>query len=282
MITTRNSNRIILWFCLSPFDSATLFTAMNDNLYYAKTEYLDGRFQYAVKFCQYALARDPDDFQAWILMGKALMQLDDLTGTIDALENASLIEPLDKDSQLALALAYGQAGRNELSRDLLMTAATSGHVDAEILIRVAGGLDAINEPRLAMGACRQAGQIAPENAEVHYQMSYYAARCGYPTSVTEGLIRKAIALQPNNIHYRIGLASLLIRLGRKQEAVVTVSGHIPAQIEEVKCPCCLRRFANLFFDCDDIDRAKACAAQLAEMREAESEVGSPTTHEAIS
>jgi tetratricopeptide (TPR) repeat protein len=272
VFSTKSIYRFAFWFSLSHFDTPTLEVAMHDNVYFAEKEFVSGRYRYAVKYCEYALAREPDDVSAWLLLAKSLIQLNDIIGGVDAFENAALLSPLSRQSQIELAIAYGQLGRKLLSRDLLMIVATSDAVGASELLQIATGLEAIDEPKLAMEACRQAGLLAPENAEVHYQMSYCAALCGYPTSVTEALIRQAIDLEPQNIHYRIGLASLLTRLGRKHEAITVVGNLIPGKLDEITCLCCLKRFANLFFDCDDFGRAKACAMRL-------NDLGSSTKHD---
>jgi len=253
----------LIRFGFSVFDTPTLHLLMNDNTQLARLEYEVGNFFNAVKFSQYALARDNDDADAWVILGLSLMKRCDFIGAIDALENAALICPLDNDGRFTLAVAYGAVGRATLSRDLLMALATSGHVDAPELLKIAAGLEAVDEPVLAMESCRQAGKIAPDAALVHYQMGYYATLCNYPPSVSEALIRHAVGLEPKNVHFRIGLASLLIRLDRKEEAMAALDSTIPDRLGEVTCKCCLKRIANVFFDCDDVERARLCATRLA-------------------
>lgn len=236
---------------------------MNDNLKFAKAELAAGRNDLAIQFCGYVLAREPDQFEASRIYGLACLRSGRWDEGIDMLERVSLCQPLDHESRIELAIAYGSIGRKQLSRDLLMAVATSGQLDASGLLCVAAGLEAIDEPRLAMEACRQAGQMAPDQADVHYLMGRYASACGHPPRVAEALIRHAIDLEPDQLHYRIGLASLLIRLGRKCEAITVIDRFIPARLDEVTCHCCLIRIANLFFDCDDLERAKLCSARLA-------------------
>ena len=228
-------------------------------------EYTAGRYRHAVQFAQYALARDTEDAQAWLVLGRSLMKCYEFIGAIDAFENASLLQPLANENRISMARAYGAVGRKSLSRDLLMCVATSQSVTVSELLQIAVALEAIDEPHFSMEACRQAGKKAPETAEVHYQMGYYAQQCGHPASVSEALIRNAIDLDPRNIHFRIGLASMLIRLGQKRKAIAVIDHLIPSQLDEVTCLCCLKRIANLFFDVDDIERAKMCAERLAEL-----------------
>src|SRR6056297_821876 len=239
---------------------------MKINLKIARREYERGAFLLAVKFWQYALAEDPDDAFAWLTLDHSLLKLHDRIGSIDALENAAVLQPLDTASRVELAIAYRAVGRKSLSRDLLMMVATSEQATAPEMLRIAAALEAVDEPILAMEACRQAGKISPETPEVHYQMGYYAQMTGHPASVSEALMRHAIDLDPANIHFRIGLASLLIRLGRQCEAIAVLERAIPSRLDEITCERCLRRIANLFFDRDDLHRARLCAVRLADIQ----------------
>ncbi|MCO8124695.1 hypothetical protein NHH03_23350 [Stieleria sp. TO1_6] len=260
------------------FDASTITQALSNNLDFAIREYESQRFYYAAKFAQYALAQDPDEGRAWQILGRALLRRGQLQDGIEALEHASLLIPLDWETRIDLATAYGGIGRKSLSRDLLMTAATSGGLDEAQLLRIAASLEAVDEPVLAMEACRQAGLVAPDAAQVHYQMGYYASLCGYPTSVTEALIRRAVDLEPESVHYRIGLTSLLVRLDRPTEALAVVSSVIPSQLDQITCQCCLKRIATLFFDCDQPDLARQCAQRLQDVRQSTSSAADSAVH----
>ena len=236
-----------------------------NNLDFARREYAANHLRRAIQFAQYWLVQNEDDGEGWEILGLAELGSGNLDEAIDALEQASLLRPLGNEAQIALAIAYGAAGRASLSKDLLMLAATSGRLNENELLRVASGLEAIDEPTLAMEACRQAGILAPESAEVHYQMGFYASRCDYPASVIEALMRHAIHLEPSNLHYRIGLASLLARLDRKRDALLAIRPLIPAQLHQVHCRRCLKRIANLLFDCEAFEHARRVAERLAEL-----------------
>ncbi|WDQ15993.1 tetratricopeptide repeat protein [Rhodopirellula sp. P2] len=235
---------------------------MNDSLSFAQLEFEAGRFRLAIQFAQYAVAQSPDDTDALTLLGMASLCACEVNEGIDALERAALLRPLPRAVQIELAIAYGSAGSRTLSKDLLMSIATSGKVSSSELLRIAAGLEAIDQPRLAMEACRQAGILNPERPEVHFQMGYYAEQCGHPAEICESLIRHAIGLDPRNVHFRIGLASLLIRLSRQDDAITVLASVIPDRLDDVHCQCCLKRIANLFFDADDVPRARLCASRL--------------------
>jgi len=248
---------------------------MTDHIQLARLEYQARRYRYAVQFAQYALARDPDDIEALQILGLASLQFCDFAAGIAALEHLALLRPLTDECRIELAIAYGSLGKKQLSRDLLMMLATSPKTNSTQLLRIATGLEAVDQPRLAMEACRQAGKKQPDSADVHYRMGYYVQICGHPPHLSEALIRHAIDLDPRNLHYRIGLASLLIRLGRKSEAFSVIDHVIPDRLWEVACQCCLKRIANLLFDCDDLRRAKLCTDRLKSLEAAADQPSEP-------
>ncbi|MEM8669104.1 MAG: tetratricopeptide repeat protein [Planctomycetota bacterium] len=237
----------------------------DENVLLAQQEFELQRYPLAVQFASYALACNPEDPHACRILGMSLFELGQVDEALDALEAASLEYPLGWDGQIALAICYGAIGKRSLSRDLLMRCGTSGELDRDQMLRVATGLEAIDEPTLAMEACRQAGVLDPDSARVHYRMSYYSSLCRYPVSVTEALIKHAINLEPDNIHYRVGLVSLLIRLDRDEEAIEAIESFIPSHLDEISCKCCLKRIANLFFDAGDLDRARQAAQRRSEL-----------------
>lgn len=225
-------------------------------------EYSSGNLSFAIKLAEYGLAEEEDHGPLWEVLGLAQRDLGRTEEALDSLERASLLIPLKNVSRIVLADCYAQHGRRDLAKDLFLSAAISGRLDEIELLQVAAGLEGIDEPRLAMEACRRAGKLAPDFGQVHYDMGFYASRCGHPPHLVEALVRKAIELEPANIHYRIGLTSLLIRFGRNHEAHEVVWQLTSAQIQEVTCRCCLKRIANLFFDLGDEQRAQEFAARL--------------------
>lgn len=253
---------------LSPFEWCCVMKALSDESLLEAQDFLDtGRFEQASRLAESALRYDPNRGAAWLLLGKARLRNGELRAAIEAMEHASLLTPLPDEVRLDLALAYGRAGREELSKELLMELAVSGRMSAEAMLRIAMGLEVLGDLTLAMEACRRAGREAPESPVVHYQMAYYATLCGYPASVCEALIRHAVDLDPYNMHYRVGLASLLVRMGRHEEAIGTLEKFVPGQLAEVQCSCCLKRLANLFFDAGDLERAASCAQRYARVQQ---------------
>jgi len=129
-------------------------------------------------------------------------------------------------------------------------------------LQVASGLDAVDQPHLAMQACREAVHRDPTSAQPYYDQGYYAARCGLPVSVTESLARKAISLSPDQVCYRVGLAALLLKQDREPEAYELVRDFSNDQIDEVCCSSCLRKVAALYRKQGDYRRAVLCHQRI--------------------
>ncbi|MEM9586812.1 MAG: hypothetical protein AAGA03_05990 [Planctomycetota bacterium] len=240
-------------------------TSSNDWIRAAQAEAECGNHDRCVQFANYAIARDPDSASAWSWLGWGLFSSGLIAEGVEALETASTLGPLTDRTRIELAIAYGALGKRSLSRDLLMMSATTNRLSAECMLRVAAGLEAVDEPELAMEACRRAGRLNPEWPEVHFRMATYAALCGYPSTTSEALYRHAIDLDSENLHYRVGLVSLLIRLNRSREAMQVIDRFVPSRLEEITCTCCLKRIANLYFDIGDLARASACSARYGQL-----------------
>lgn len=202
------------------------------------------------------------DGRGWELLGLVLSARGEHPASVSALEQASLFIPLKPVAQVYLALGYGKIGRVQLSRELLEELFRNGDLSAELLVQVAVGLDAAGASELAMHACRKAASIDPELAQPYYDLGYYSAKCGRPPTFVISLARRAISLEPLNVTYRIGLASLLIKLSREDEAYQVVKDLTNAQIESIACACCLERIVPLFETSGDYRRSVLCRKQL--------------------
>lgn len=236
--------------------------AMTDERLVVWNAYAAGDLDAALKLAEAALEVNEYDGAIWQLCGLIHRDRNEFASCVDAIERASLLVPLDAIARVALAEAYGKIGSMGLARDLFVALFDDGTMTVDLLMQTAVGLDAIDQPRLAMKACQIAAERDPERSQPYYDMGYYAARCGYPVHVVESLARRAISLEPNRVNYRIGLASLLAKHERLDEAHAIVRSITPAQIETVRCQCCLERMAALFEQVSDFGRATECREQL--------------------
>lgn len=239
-------------------------STITNELTAAWNAYAAGKLDLALRFAEAALAECENDGPMWQLRGLIHRDRGEVEECIDALERASLLVPLDAVARVCLAAAYGKSGRRDLARDLFVALFGDGAMTVDLLIEVAAALDAIDQPRLAMKACRIAAERDPERSQPYYDMGYYAARCGYPVHVIEALARRAISLDPNRVNYRIGLASLLAKHGRLDEAHEIVGSITAEQLETVSCRCCLERIAAIFESAGDFARAAECRDRAAQ------------------
>lgn len=224
--------------------------------------YEAGDLEAAVDLAKARLQRMRDDGRAWELMGLIQYSRGRYRVSVSALERASLLVPLRPAARVCLGHGYGRVGRTQLSRDLLSALISDTSLPVPLLLQVAAGLDFIDQPQLSLRAARTACEREPEMAQSYYDLGYYSARCGSPPVVTESLARKAISLDPGNVSYRVGLASLLLKLGRDREALELVADFNNTQIEQITCQCCLRRVTALFEDARDYRRVILCRQQL--------------------
>lgn len=223
-----------------------------------RTAFRQGRMDAVVSLANESLAKDSDDGWLWELLGLAEHLRGNPPQSIDALEHASLLVPLSGPARVYLAQGYGRIGKRQLSRDLLTELLADETLTNHALLLLAAALDAVDLPALAMKACRRVASRDPDIAQTYYDMGYYAARCGYPTEVSESLARRAISLDPGSARFRVGLASMLLRLERRAEALELVERFSSSQIADVSCRCCLQRLVALFESAGDYERMQLC------------------------
>lgn len=224
--------------------------------------YQRGDLDVAIRMAKDCLRRNRYDGRAWELLGLIQYSRGRIKIAVSALERASLIVPLRPAARVCLGHGYGRIGRINLSRDLLLELIDDETMPVPLLLQVASGLDAISQPNLAMNACRAAIRRDPDLAQPYYDLGYYAARCGLPVRVTDSLARKAISLAPENVCFRVGLASLLVKQDRCREAYRLVESFSNEQIERIPCACCLRRIVDLYESARDYRRVVVAQQQL--------------------
>lgn len=225
------------------------------------------QFELALELTQWGLNDNPDEGSLWELQGLIQYSLRNFPEAVDALERATLLKPLTDSARICLGQAYGRIGLIELSTDLLKGLVSKESLTAGLLLQLASALDELNHPEFALQACRRATSQDPLNAQAYYDMGYYSGRCGCPPHVTESLARKAISLNPENIHYQVGLTSLLVRHNRTQEALIIVRHYSAEQIEQIHCRCCLTRILELFEFLGDDQRISLCRSRLSVLEE---------------
>ncbi|MEO9594280.1 hypothetical protein [Rhodopirellula bahusiensis] len=212
------------------------------------------------------LAQSHGDIEPAVLLGLALHDRGRVIEAADAFEKASLLGPIPDEARITLASCYAQLRRIDLARDLYLELALSRRLDPDLMLKVAGGLSAIDSPQLAMKVCEWITEQDESVAQAYYDMGIYSANCGHALYISEALMRRAIALDSGNFHYRVGLVSLLIQLQCEGEALDIARTFEVAQIQEATCFSCLQRIADLLSRHKQPDLATACQARVKALR----------------
>lgn len=224
--------------------------------------YASGDLEQADRLARTHLRQHDDDGRTWEWAGLIHFALGRFPEAVSALERASLCVPLTGEGRIALADGYGFLGKRDLACELLSLLISDEFLTAALLLQVARSLNHLEEPVLAMHACRSATRRDPELAQAYYDMGFYGSRCGVQPHHIEALARKAVSLAPDHTRYRIGLASHLVLQGRTQEAYCAIRNLSDYQIDSVTCECCLVRIAAIYERMGDTHRLERCRLNL--------------------
>ncbi|QDT04955.1 hypothetical protein K227x_33530 [Rubripirellula lacrimiformis] len=209
---------------------------------------------------------DPTHGDRLQLLGLVLHDLGQPYEAADAIEQASLIRPVRDEVRIALASCYAQLRRIDLARELYLQLALPRKLPAPLMLQVAAGLEAIDSPQLAMQVCQWITEQDESVAQAYYDMGFYSARSGHPLYLTEALTHRALQLDPANVHYRIGLVSLLVQLDRDNEAYQAFAKLAPSDIAKVTCVSCLGRIADMLDRQGHPPLSSACRTQADRLR----------------
>lgn len=240
----------------------------------ARSRYQAGRLAEVVAMATQAVEQPaadglPENHQGpWLeLLGLAWHDLGRPLEAADAIEQASLVSPIANQTRIVLASCYAELQRVDLARDLYLQLALRGELPPGLMLQVAAGLEAIDSPQLAMQVCEWVTEKDESIAQAFYDMGFYSARAGQPLYMTEALTYRALQLEPGNLHYRIGLVSLLVQLNRDDEAIYTLGSFDEDDVEQVTCASCLSRISGLLQRRGFFDLADECEEKATRLRE---------------
>jgi Flp pilus assembly protein TadD len=200
----------------------------------------------AVKAARQALSSDPNNGTLVEQIGLALFEMGESELARTALESAQLLTPLSAGSELALAECFARTDKAELAIALLGNAGIRPESSCRIRLRCAALLDKLGHHRSAWCIGRRAVNEHPDEAQAWFDLSFYMGRLGFPLHQIEATARRAIFLAPDNVSYRLSLASVLARRGRAEDAHQLVSRFGPEELEQVCCADCLENLKEVF------------------------------------
>lgn len=221
-----------------------------------------GKIREAGQHVEKRMSLQPECGSGWMLRGLIRHARKQWRSTVLALEEASVRIPLTPLAVCALADAYREVGNNSWAKESYREVLRQDHTPAPLLRRVASGLDALDDPQLAVMACRRALALEPDSAPIYFELSYYLGRCGASTATIASVARRAVHLEPDNWKFRIGLAIFLQFRNRLTETAEILAPVELNQIRAMNCACCLERLLKLFEAINDQTRAGWCRTQL--------------------
>lgn len=211
------------------------------------------------------VAELPDFGRAWEMLALVHWRLGERDEALHCFETASSLIPLRPEAVCALAECYASTGHLELAVFVFESLSSNTRASVETLLTAAAGADSLNKPCISLRLCRAALERDPDVARTYYELGYFLGRCGGPVSMVEAAGRKAVEMAPDQVMYRIGLASLLLKHRREGDAYEAVHDLTVGQLAEVNCVCCLLKLANLFEAMGDDRRAEWTRTRMLEL-----------------
>lgn len=180
----------------------------------------------------------------------------------ELLELAQLMVPLKPEAELALAECHIKFDKPDLAVGLLENVGQREQVDTQTLLRAAAGMNGLGNCREAWLICRRAVRQSPDDGQAWFDLSVYMGRVGFPFSQIERVVQRAIDLEPDNVVFRISLASALARLGREDHAYAVIREFGVSELEQIGCSSCLESLRSLFEQANDWRGVCLCSEQL--------------------
>jgi tetratricopeptide (TPR) repeat protein len=181
------------------------------------------------------------------------------------LEQASRVEPLSIDGNICLADSYSETDRRELAVWLYRDLAMSEEASPDQWAEVACGLGRTGDFVSALGLCQKLCQRFPQNnAKAAFGVAYYMNRLSRPAEEILPYLKQAVAAEPHNAMFRLGLAFCLDQMGRTHEAFAHVK-DVP--MSEIHWPHCMPRLMQIFLSVNDQACYIACQARLRQLTE---------------
>ena len=231
----------------------------------ARSLYLNGDQRTAVQLVEQSLEQDPDDGEAWELLGTMRHGQKLLPEALQALETATSLQPLSLGGQLAIADCYARLGHRETAFAVFVHLADRDNLPSRYLADVAMGLGRLGDFNRALKLAREGAHRDPFCDNAAYAVAYYMSKCGCPGEVILPVLLKVVQLAPDVTIYQVALANLYHQIGRVDDAFSVLSRLSPQQLYALGCRDCLCRIASLFEERGDTVRREACLSRLEEL-----------------
>ena len=176
-----------------------------------------GRFAQAESIGREVLALDPDNADAWHLLGVVAHQIGEIGAGIDLIGQALRIQPSNPGFLNDLGNALADLGRIEEAERSYRDALTSepGYARGHYNLGIA--LQSLGRPQEAERSYREAASLDPGYFEAHNNLGNLLKDCGR-LDEAERSYRAALAIRPDAADAHNNLGIVLQMLGRWQES----------------------------------------------------------------
>lgn len=233
-----------------------------DTLRRAQSLFSRGHAAAALEEIERALVPYPDDGRLWEWRAIVLYSQKKWSLALAAAERACCLVPLGYAAQLAMADGYSHTGLHKSAVSLYEFLLEREDLPVGMYAKLSSGFGRAGKWQLALAACRQAAQLEPECDEALFGMAYYMGRMGHERHQIAAVLRRALNLAPEKMHYRATLTRLLLEMGAQDEAYQTLAKATPAQLCELRCKHCLVSLLRLCVDHGDEARSATLACHL--------------------
>ena len=181
---------------------------------------------------------------------------------------ALALTPLGPEELLILADGYARAGFEASAVDVYQQVAADPDRPYELWPAVFAGLFDAKRWQAAIAVCRRAAAERPDDDAVYYATAQALVRIGRPVEMVLSVLHKAVDLNPADAHYRVLLATQLLRAGKPRSAYACIAEIAPDAFADLSCACCAWKLLRLCVTYGDAARAALFGAQLAHLSSA--------------
>ena len=236
-----------------------------DTVKTARSMFLRGERVGAQNLLNGILAEDPHNGRAWEMLGAIHHSQGAVEEAIYALEEATALRPLTVGGQFAIADCYLAKGHVDAAEVVYQDLADGDRLPDNLLPDVVRALDTIGDYSRALRLSRRAMKKVPTCADAHYGVGYYLTKLGHKSESVLPYFSRAVQLAPENVSYRVTLASLYLQLGKGDEAFNVLGSLTSGQLSLLHCPNCIQKFADVYEAFGDLAKRDVCLARIRQL-----------------
>jgi len=181
-----------------------------------------GHFQEAERLYHTSLRQQPEDFNAWYLLGILARQAGDCRAAAAHLIRAVELKPDWAEAHFQLGVAYEVLGNWAAAADCFCRATECFAAYAEAQVRLAMVLRRLGKTDEAIAAYRLAAQLLPESVEVHNDLGEMLATAGQLAGAL-ACFERAGVLRPDSAEIQNNLGNVFRELGNSEQAITAFS-----------------------------------------------------------